>query len=80
MKTRIQKWGNSLAIRIPKPFAEETGLQQESAVELHIEDGQLVVRPIVEQSYSLDALLAQVTDDNVHSEVDAGAAFGSEIW
>ncbi len=49
MKTRIQKWGNSLALRIPKSFAEEAGLREDAAVELSLAEGRLVVQPIIPQ-------------------------------
>ena len=45
MKTRVQKWGNSLALRIPKSFADEAGLQKETSVEISLADGKIVVTP-----------------------------------
>lgn len=80
MKTRVQKWGNSLAVRIPKPFATEIGLQQDSPVELSLMDGQLVILPMVEPSLTLEQLLAQVTEDNLHAEIKSGPAVGNEVW
>jgi antitoxin MazE len=80
MHTRIQKWGNSLAIRIPKSFAAEVGLDQDSVVELSLLDGKLILMPITRQPVLLAALLAQITDDNLHSEVSTGEAVGNEGW
>jgi antitoxin MazE len=80
MRTKIQKWGNSLALRIPRPFAEETGLGQNSEVEVSLEEGRLVILPLKPTPLSLDELLAQVTDDNLHAEIDTGERVGSEIW
>lgn len=80
MKTRIQKWGNSLAIRIPKGVAEDATLHLDSEVELLIVDGQLVIAPVHEDEYRLEDLLAQVSDENLHSEADFGAAVGDEVW
>ena len=80
MHTRIQKWGNSLAIRIPKSFAAEVGLDQDSEVELSLLDGKLILMPITPQPVPLAALLAQITDDNLHSEVSTGDAVGNEGW
>lgn len=82
MKTRIQKWGNSLAIRIPKSFAEDVGIHSESEVELSLVEGQLVIAPIAEPelAYNLEDLLAGVTDDNLHGEIDFGAPTGDETW
>jgi len=66
MKTRVQKWGNSLGLRIPKSFAKDLGLADDSGVELTLEEGALVVRPDPERSWDLDSLLAGVTGENVH--------------
>jgi antitoxin MazE len=80
VKTRIQKWGNSLALRIPKSFAAEVGLECNAPVEISLVDGSLVVKPDVQSAPSLDQLLAQVTEDNLHHEVDTGCAVGEEAW
>jgi antitoxin MazE len=80
MRTRIQRWGNSLAVRIPKPFAAEAGLEQQSEVDVSIIDGALVIKPCPGSVFSLDELLAQVTDENLHAEIDAGFPVGREVW
>jgi len=80
MTTRVQKWGNSLALRIPKPLAIEAGLKNDSPVELSLQEGRLVITPAVQSAVSLDELLAKVTRKNLHGEVDAGPAAGREIW
>ncbi len=82
MKAHIQKWGNSLAIRIPKSFAKDIGVGSESEVELSLINGQLVITPLVDQEsdHRLEDLLALVTEDNLHSEIDFGAPVGDEVW
>jgi len=80
MRTRVQKWGNSLALRIPKSFAAEVGLQKEASVEISLEDGGLVIRPVAEPKPTLKQLLARVTKGNLHHEVDTGPAVGKEAW
>jgi antitoxin MazE len=80
MKARIQRWGNSLAVRIPKAFAEEAHLTADHPVELKLVDGQIMIAPIEEPAYDLDELLAQVSEDNLHSETDTGAPTGAEVW
>lgn len=80
MQTRVQRWGNSLALRIPKPLADEAGLRDDSPVQLTLRDKQLVIEPLVQEPLTLDALLAQVTAENLHREVDTGPAVGGEIW
>ncbi len=80
MKSRIQRWGNSLALRIPKSFAMEAHLEQDSLVEVTLVDGKLVVVPVAEPELSLDRLLAGVTEQNLHREVETGPATGNEVW
>ena len=80
MRTRVQKWGNSLALRIPKSFAAEVGLQKETSVEVSLADGKLVITPVAESNLTLKELLAKVTKDNLHHEIDTGPAIGNETW
>jgi antitoxin MazE len=80
MRTRVKKWGNSLALRIPRSFAREVGLEQDSSVEVSVAGGKLVIEPVAQSKWTLERLLAQVTDDNLHREVDTGPAVGSETW
>ena len=61
MQTKVQKWGNSLALRIPKSFAVEVGLTDNIPVDLSLVDGKLVVTPLVPTTFKLHELLAQVT-------------------
>ncbi len=80
METRVKKWGNSLALRIPKPLAVELGLEDDSPVNLLLVDGKPVVTPVVRSELRLEALLAQVTEGNLHTEIDTGPAVGGEVW
>ncbi|MEW6142424.1 MAG: AbrB/MazE/SpoVT family DNA-binding domain-containing protein [Chloroflexota bacterium] len=80
MRAYIHKLGNSLALRIPKSFAGEIGLQRESPVEVSLADGKLVITPVARPEFSLKQLLAKVTRENLHHEVDTGLAIGSETW
>ena len=80
MKTKMQKWGNSLALRIPKSFATEVGLQEESEVDVSLKSGNLVVRPLEKPGLTLKTLLVQITDKNKHGEADTGSAVGREAW
>ncbi len=80
MKTRVQKWGNSLALRIPKSFANEVGLQRETSVEVSLADGKLVITPVAKPKPSLKQLLAKVTKENLHHEVNTGSTVGNETW
>lgn len=80
MLTKVQKWGNSIALRIPKAFADEMQMTVETAVEMSIEDGKLVITPVGRPAYALEDLLAGITADNLHEEVDWGAPVGKETW
>jgi len=80
VKTKVQRWGNSLAVRIPKSFAEEVGLMEDSPVEMRLVDGGLLVEPVSARPLSLEELLDGVTESNLHAEVDTGPAQGSEAW
>jgi len=80
MKARVQKWGNSLALRIPKTFASEVGLDPNSSVEMSLRDGKLIVVPVDKPEFTLKGLLEKVTDENLHDEVDTGPAVGGEVW
>ncbi|HXA18009.1 MAG TPA: AbrB/MazE/SpoVT family DNA-binding domain-containing protein [Thermoanaerobaculia bacterium] len=80
MKARIQKWGNSLALRIPKPFAEEASLREDSAVDVTVRSGKLVVVAIEEPQLTLEDLVAKITPSNRHAEVETGNAVGNEVW
>ena len=80
MRSRIQKWGNSLALRIPKSFANEVGLHREASVEISLADGKLVIAPVAKPKLTLKQLLSKVTEENLHHEVDTGPAVGNETW
>ena len=80
MHTKIQKWGNSLGLRIPKSFAEEAGVEAGSEVDLALKNGELIIRPTRSPRYELKDLLRGITDANVHAEVDTGPPLGREVW
>lgn len=80
MQTKVQKWGNSLGLRIPKSFAEQAGVEAGSDVDLSVEDGELIVRPRRQPRYELKDLLRSVTAKNLHKEVETGDPVGREAW
>jgi antitoxin MazE len=80
VRTRVQKWGNSLAVRIPRALASEAGLEQGALVELSLVDGKLVMVSVAEPEVTLEQLLAGVTKENIHREADWGPAVGNEAW
>jgi antitoxin MazE len=80
MQTKIQKWGNSLAVRIPKSFAEEAGVTAGSEVHLTVRDDGLLVQPAKMRNPKLRDLLRQVKRSNRHGEVKTGRPVGKETW
>ena len=77
MRIRVSKWGHSLAVRIPSAFAKQLGVVEGSAVEISAsEDAIVLSRP----GYTLEGLLEQVTQDNLHGEIDTGPPAGREEW
>ena len=80
MRSQVQKWGNSLALRIPKSVAFEAGLEKESAVEISLEGGKVVISPVAKPNFTLEKLLAGVTRENVHHEIETGPSRGNETW
>jgi len=80
MLTKVQKWGNSLALRIPKAFALDAQLENNSVVEIALVEGQIVIKPVRAHQWSLEQLLSGVTTENIHQEVDTGDAVGNEVW
>ena len=80
MLAKVQKWGNSLALRIPKSFALEAKLEKDSDVEISLIEGQLVIRPMGTIKQDLVHLLSGITEDNLHDACDTGEAVGNENW
>jgi antitoxin MazE len=80
MKTRAQKWGNSLAIRVPKSVAQQVGLKEQDDLEIEVQDGKVVLKPQLQRVYRLEDLVKQITQKNLHGEIDTGTSVGREIW
>lgn len=78
MKVQVQKWGNSLALRIPKNYAVETKIENGSTVEIAVRNGAIVFKPVVEKNLNLEEMLADITEENLHTEIDFGKAEGAE--
>lgn len=79
MRLPVRRWGNSLAIRLPRGIALDVSLTEGSEVEVTVENGRVILTP-TRGPGSLASLLDQVTDANRHGEFDAGAPVGGELW
>lgn len=80
MQTKIQKWGNSLALRIPKSFAINANLGQNDTVDLSIDKEKIIITLIGKKEYTLNDLLEGISENNIHGEFDTGAPVGKENW
>ena len=78
MTIALKKWGNSLALRIPKDIAQSLHVENDTLLDLRIENGVLVVEP--HKKVLLEDLVARIDPSNLHTEVDTGEAVGSEAW
>ena len=79
MHSKVQKWGNSLALRIPQAVARQIHVAEGDTVTLHVDAETLSIRP-ARPRYRLADLLRRVTVKNTHSETEWGAARGKEVW
>jgi antitoxin MazE len=80
MKTTAQKWGNSLAIRVPKSVAVQVGLKAQDDLEIEVQDGNVVLKPQLRRVYRIDDLVKRITPKNLHNEIATGSPTGREIW
>ena len=80
MNATVQKWGNSLALRIPSALAKDVDLHQGSVVEVAVVKGEMVVTPKKERKLSLAQMLRGITKENCHSEQEWGHNTGKEVW
>ena len=76
-RSHVAKWGSSLAVRIPKPIAEQWGVREGSRIEMDSRGDRLVMR---KRAYDLEEMVARMTPDTFHAEVDTGAPQGNEEW
>ncbi len=79
MRDKSQRWGNSLAVRIPKAFADQVGIREQDEMEIEVAEGTIRLRPRVREP-KLDELLAAVTAENQHEETEFGRREGHEAW
>ncbi|MCP1244094.1 AbrB/MazE/SpoVT family DNA-binding domain-containing protein [Acetobacter lambici] len=79
MQVLVKKWGNSASIRIPSSVMNAVGLRLDQAVDVREEAGRIIIEPVVATECDLAELLAGITPDNMHHEVDFGPAVGKEL-
>jgi antitoxin MazE len=81
MQTKIKKWGNSLAVRVPKGIAEKAGIEMGDEFDIEVEnDNIIILLPRKSGKYRLRELVKDITDENRHEETDFGGPVGREVW
>ena len=80
MITHVQKWGNSLGVRIPKNIAEDIHVEDGATVDMRVEEGYLVIAPVGKPAYTLEELVSKITPENRHDLIDFGPPRGKEVW
>lgn len=80
MTTVLQKWGNSLALRIPRAYANEISAGEGQPMDVRVNRGRLVIVPITGQSYELADLVGGITKKNRHAEIETDQPTGREVW
>lgn len=73
----VQRWGNSLGIRIPKDIALSSNVGEGTRLVMSVEGGDIVLRVALPR-YDLNALLEQATPEKRHDEIDFGGPQGKE--
>lgn len=79
MVTSVQRWGNSLAVRIPRAFAAQAQFGEDTAVEISIDGDTITISP-ARREWTLDELVRKITPSNQHRETDWGSGSGKESW
>ncbi|MDP3769844.1 MAG: AbrB/MazE/SpoVT family DNA-binding domain-containing protein [Candidatus Sungbacteria bacterium] len=80
METTIQKWGNSLAVRLPQHIAQKLALKQGSHVKVSEEKKMIIIRRTLKSHTPLKELVAMIRPKNIHTEINWGKSQGKEIW
>lgn len=75
----MQKWGNSLAVRLPKRIVEDTEIIEGFSMEIRTENGKIILSPLKKEQI-LEQLIELITPDNLHTEVSTGKRVGGELW
>jgi antitoxin MazE len=80
MKSIVKKWGNSAAVRIPASVMEAIPLEIDQPVDVREEAGRIVIEPVRQKAYDINALIKAITSENLHEAADFGTPVGKEVW
>ena len=78
MRVTVKKWGNSASVRIPSSVMEAAHVRLDQQVDVREERGRIVIEPVRAPAYDIDALVAGITDENRHGEIEDGGPVGKE--
>lgn len=79
MRAQMLKWGNSLAVRIPKPIADQANLRAGDSLEIEVAAEGAVQLHRVGKIPALAQLVSQITPENRYGEISTGTEVGNEI-
>jgi antitoxin MazE len=79
MRAKAQKWGNSLAVRIPKAVADEAGVREDDELDIEVVAQVIRLKPR-RRELTLEQLVSEITPENLHGETDFGRPAGREAW
>jgi antitoxin MazE len=79
IRASVGKWGNSAAVRLPATLMTQANLSEKQLIDLVLQDGRIILEPITAKELNLSDLLAQITPDNIHGEIDFGQPVGREL-
>jgi len=79
MRVTVKKWGNSASVRIPSPIMEAAHVRLDQQVDIREERGRIIIEPVHVPAFDLANLVAAITDENRHSEIETGGPVGNEI-
>jgi antitoxin MazE len=80
MRSKVQLWGNSLALRIPRYIANQIKLNNGSDVDVFLEEEKIIITPVKDKKELLKEMVSNITNTNIHKEEDFGEPVGGEIW
>ena len=82
MLTRVQRWGNSQGIRLPKKVLSQAEIAVGEEVDVKVENHRIVVEAPqrVRGRYRIEDLAARMPEGYSPSEEDWGEPIGREVW
>jgi len=79
-RVKIQKWGNDLGVSFPLVIVNELSLREGLYMNIQKNGNEAIMKPIKSNSYNLDDMLSEITENNIHDSVEWGMPVGNEIW